>query len=134
MGRGIVTLPPMRQPEAAFKAKLIKLHRDFVGGDPWHTYLSAGGPGQRPGLPDLVFGTAHGVVWVEAKIGARPKLRTLQKKTILALHRYHARVCIPCRDGDHVHLYRPRSDGFIIYARTVTPGPDLWPAIIEATS
>jgi hypothetical protein len=136
MGGGIVTLPPMRQPEAKFKSKIIDLHAQAAH-LPWHTYLSPGGPGQKPGLPDLILGSAdHGIIWCEAKVGAQAKLRTLQLKTLRSLVTVGARVVIPCLAktdlGDVVHLYGLTPHGVLLHYRDVALGDELWPAIWEA--
>jgi hypothetical protein len=125
----------MQQPEAKFKAKLISLHRAAAATmSPWFTYLSPGGPGQKPGVPDLVFGdSSHGIIWVEAKMGAGvPKLRDLQPRTILSLVRCGAKVVIPCRilaDAGGVSLWRMNRDGEIHLIASTAIGPALWPAI-----
>jgi hypothetical protein len=121
----------MQQPEAKFKAKIIALHRG-AGRGPWYTYLAPGGPGQKQGVPDLVFGdSTHGILWVEAKMG-RPKLRTLQRKTIMSLVQCGAKVVIPCRidaDADAVALWQMDVGGHLHLAATTSLGSMLWPAM-----
>jgi hypothetical protein len=125
----------MPQPEATFKAKLISLHRKAAGADTWYTYLAAGGPGQKPGLPDLVFGSpGRGILWCEAKMGdGLPQLRPLQRRCIANLVRCGANVIIPSRHTrdsmSAVSLWRMTSTGSVYCAATALLGPDLWPTI-----
>lgn len=121
----------MQQPEAKFKAKLIKLHRQAAGAQAWYTYLSPGGPGQKQGVPDLVFGDpVHGIVWVEAKIGSGlPQLRPLQRRTLTALAAANAKVIVPSlADDGVVHLWQISASG-PLRTRRVALGAELWPAI-----
>lgn len=118
----------MRQPEAKFKEKIVELHAADDTSDWWHTYLTPGA-GQASGLPDLIVGDSrHGLYWVEAKIGKAPKLRPLQEKALMNLHRSRAKVVIPCLDGDVVHLWAPGVYDFTHFADAAL-GPALWPEI-----
>ena len=55
------------QPEAKFKRRLVTSFKKHVPGG-WYTYIVKG-PGQKDGLPDLLFGQQRSsLLWVEAKM------------------------------------------------------------------
>jgi hypothetical protein len=55
------------QPEANFKRRLVASFQRHVR-EGWYTYLVKG-PGQKDGLPDLLFGQQQrDLLWVEAKM------------------------------------------------------------------